>query len=92
LLLHYDDYPKTREVARGWIRLQNVELHNLYASTSVIRVIKVMRMRCAVHVARVGDMRTKYIILVRNLKGRDHFGRPRHRWEDNIIMDLRKIG
>jgi hypothetical protein len=56
--------PKREEVMGGWRRLHNEELHNLYASPNVIRVIKSSRMRWAGHVARVGEMRNVYSVLV----------------------------
>jgi hypothetical protein len=56
--------PKREEVAGGWRRLHNEEFHNLYASTNFIRVIKLRRMRLEVHVARMGDMRNAFNILV----------------------------
>jgi hypothetical protein len=54
--------------------------------------IKVRRMRWAGHVARMGEVRGSYNILVGRPKGRRPLGRPRRRWEDNIKMDLREIG
>jgi hypothetical protein len=59
---------------------------------SIIRVIKSRRMRWAGHVACVGEVRNAYSILVGKPEGRRPLGRPRHRWEDNIGMDLRDIG
>jgi len=44
------------------------------------------------HVARMGEMRIPIVFWLENLKGRDHSGRPNHRWEDNTEMDLREIG
>jgi hypothetical protein len=61
-------------------------------STSIIRVIKARRMRWAGHVARMGEVRGAYNILVGRLEGRRPLGRPRRRWEDDIKMDLREIG
>jgi hypothetical protein len=57
----------------------------------VIRVIKERRMRWAGHVAHMGKVRNAYI-LVGNTDGKRPLGRPRHRWEDNIKMNLREKG
>jgi hypothetical protein len=79
-------------VTGGWKKLRNEELHDLYSSSSIIRVIKTRRMRWAGHVARMGEMRGAYNILVGRPEGRRPLGRPRCRWEDNIRMDLGEIG
>jgi hypothetical protein len=79
-------------VVGGWRRLHNEELHNLYASQNVIRVIKLRRMRVAGHVAHVGEMRILSNILVGKPEGKRPLGRPKRRWEDNIRMYLRAIG
>jgi hypothetical protein len=55
-------------------------------------VIKARRMRWAGHVAHMGEVRGAYNILVGRPEGRRPLGRPRHRWEDNIKMDLREMG
>jgi hypothetical protein len=49
--------PKRDEVTRGWRKLHNEELHGLYSSPSIVRVIKARRMRWAGHVARMGEVR-----------------------------------
>jgi hypothetical protein len=49
-------------------------------------------MRWVGHVARVGDVRDYFKIFIGKPKGRRPLGRPRHRWEDNIRMDLRELG
>jgi hypothetical protein len=82
--------PKRDEVTGGW--LHNEELHGLYSSPSIVRVIKARRMRWAGHVARMGEVRSAYNILVGMSEGRRPLGRPRRRWEDNIEMYLREIG
>jgi hypothetical protein len=64
--------PKREEVVGGWRRLHNEELHNLYASPNIVRVIKTRRMRSAGHVERMGDMRNAYDILVGKHERRDH--------------------
>jgi hypothetical protein len=84
--------PKRDEVTGGWRKLHNEELHGLYSSPSIIRVIKTRRMRWAGHVARMGEVRGAYNILVGRPEGRRPLGRPRRRWENNIKMDLREIG
>jgi hypothetical protein len=84
--------PKRDEVTGGWRKLHNEELHGLYSSPSVVRVIKARRMIRAGHVARMGEVRVAYNILVGRPEGRRPLGSPRRRWEDNIKMDLRKIG
>jgi hypothetical protein len=83
--------PKRDEVTGGWRKLHNEELHNLYSSPSIIRMIMSRRMRWAGHVALM-EKRKAYRILVEHLEGKRPLGRPRCRWVDNIKMDLRKIG
>jgi hypothetical protein len=68
------------------------ELHNLYSSPSMIRIIKSRKMRWAGHVARMGEKRNAYRILVGTPEGKRPLGRPRSRWVDNIKMDVREIG
>jgi hypothetical protein len=84
--------PKRDEVTGGWRKLHDEELHGLYSSPSIVRVIKARRMRWAGHVARMGEVRGAYNILVGRPKGRGPLGRPRRRWDDNIKMDLREVG
>jgi hypothetical protein len=69
-----------------------MELHNLYSSPSIIRIIKSRRMRWTGHVARMGEKRNVYRLLVGKPEGRRPLGRPRRRWIDNIKMDLLEIG
>jgi hypothetical protein len=67
-------------------------LHDLYSSPSIVRVIKLRRMRWAGHVARMGEERSVYRVLVGNPEGKRPMGRPRRRWEDNVRMDFQKVG
>jgi hypothetical protein len=83
---------KRDEVMRRWRKLHNEELHNLYSSPSIIRIIKSRRMRWPGHVARMGEKRNLYRLLVRKPEGKRPLGRPRRRWMDNIKMDLLEIG
>jgi hypothetical protein len=83
--------PKSEEDG-SWRKLHNDELHSLYSSPNIVRVIKSKRMRWAGHVARVGEGRRVYRVLVGRPEGKRPLGRPRRRWKDNIKMDLREIG
>jgi hypothetical protein len=78
-------------VTGGWRRLHNEELHNLYASPNIIRVITSKGMRWAGHISQMGEMRNAYSILIGKPEGKRPLGRARHRWEDNIRMDHREI-
>jgi hypothetical protein len=71
--------------------LHNEELHNLYSSPNIIRVIKSGRMRWAVHVELMGEMTNAYKIFVGKPEGMSSLGRPRSRLEDNIKIHLREI-
>jgi hypothetical protein len=84
--------PKRDEVTGEWRKLHSGELHNLYSSLDIIREMKSKRMRWAGHVARMGEGRNVYRVLLGNLEGKRLLGRPRRRWEDGIKMDLREIG
>jgi hypothetical protein len=64
----------------------------LYSSPDIIRQIKSRRMRWAGHVARMGEGRNVYRVLVGKPEGKRPLGRPRRRWKDGIKMDLREIG
>jgi hypothetical protein len=68
------------------------ELHSLYSSPNIVRVIKSRRMRWEGHVARVWEGRGVCRVLVGRTEDKRPLGRPRRRWEDNIKMDLRETG
>jgi hypothetical protein len=76
--------PKRDEVTGKWRKLHNEQLHNLYSSPHVIRMIKSRRMRWAGHAARIGERRSAYRISVGKPEGKRPLGRPRRRWVDNI--------
>jgi hypothetical protein len=84
--------PKRDEVMGGWRKLHNEELHNLYSSPSIIRIIKSKRMRWAGHVAPMGEKTLVYKLLVGEPEGKRPPGRPKRRWIVNIKMDLLEIG
>jgi hypothetical protein len=81
--------PKREKVMGGWRKLHNEELHNLYSSPEIVKVIKSRRIRWLGHVAVTGKMRDSYKVLVGKAEQERPPGRSRHRWEDNIRMDLR---
>ena len=84
--------PTRDEVTGKWRRLHNEELNDLYSSPNIVWVIKSKRMRWAGHVARMGEERGVYRVLVGKPEGRRPLGRPRRRWVDNITMDLEEVG
>jgi len=79
-------------VTGEWRKLHNEELNDLYCSPNIVRVIISRRMRWARHVARMGEGRGVYRVLVGTPEGKRPFGRPRPRWEDNIKMDFQEVG
>ncbi|KAJ4433467.1 hypothetical protein ANN_15770 [Periplaneta americana] len=83
---------KRGEVTGEWRKLHNAELHALLSSPDIIRNIKSRRLRWAGHVARMGESRNAYRVLVGRPEGKRPLGKPRCRWEDNIKMDLREVG
>jgi hypothetical protein len=83
--------PKRDEVTGDWRKLHNEELHNLYSSPNILRMIKSRRMRWAGHVARMGENRNAYRILVGEPEGKRPLGGPRRTWVDSIKIDLREM-
>jgi hypothetical protein len=73
-------------------KLHNEELRDLYSLPSIIRIIKSRRMRWVGHVARMGEKRNAYRLLVGKPEGKRPLGRPRRRWVDNIRRDLEEVG
>jgi hypothetical protein len=82
---------KRDEVTGGWRKLHVEELHNLCSSTNIVRVIKPKRMRWAVHVPRIGDMRNTYSILVGKPEGKRQLWKTRRTLEDNIKIVLTEV-
>jgi len=83
--------PKRDKVRREWGKLHIEELNALY-SPNILRVIKSRRIKWAGHVARMGEGRDVYRSLVQKPGGKRPLGRLRHRWDDNIKMDLKEVG
>jgi hypothetical protein len=83
---------KRDEVTGEWRTLHTEELHNLYSSPDIIRQIKSRTTRWAGYVARMGVEREVCRVLGGKPEGKRPLGRPRHRREDGIRMDLREIG
>jgi hypothetical protein len=84
--------PKRDAMTREWRKLHNEELHNLYSSPDIIRQVKSRGMRWAGHVARMGEERKLYKVLVGKPEGKRPLGRRRCRWEDGVRMDLGETG
>ena len=74
------------------MRLHNEEINGLYSSPNIVRVITSRRMRWAGHVARIGEERGAYRVLVGKPEGKRPLGRPRRRWVDNTTMNLQEVG
>jgi hypothetical protein len=83
---------KRDEVTGGWRKLHSEELRDIHSSPSIIRIIKSKRMRSEVHVARMGEKRTAYGLLVGKPEGKRPLGRPRRRWVDSIKMEFVEVG
>ena len=83
---------KKDEITGEWRKFHNSELRALYSSHNIISNFKSRRLRWAKHVACMEQSRNAYRVLVGKLEGKRPLGRPRHRWKDNIKMDLREMG
>ena len=84
-------WPK-RDENGEWRRFHNKELHRLYRSPNIVRVVKSMRLRWAGHLARMEEDRSAFKILTGERTGKKLLGRRRRRWEDNIRMNFEDIG
>jgi hypothetical protein len=82
--------PRGDEVTGEWRKLHNEELHVMYCSTNIIPMIRSRRMRWAGNVARMGERRGAYRVLLGKPEGVRPLGIPRLIWEDNIKMDFQK--
>ena len=84
-------WPKRDGVTWEWRKLHNEKLSDLYTSPNIFRVIKSRRVSWAGLVARMGERRVAYRVLVKTPEGKRSLGRPRHIWEDNIKMGLQEV-
>ena len=84
--------PKRDEVTGEWRKLHNDELSDLHSLPNIVRVVKWRRMRWARNVACMWERRGAYRFLVGKPEGNISFARPRHEWEDNIIIGLHEVG
>jgi len=84
--------PRRDEVTGERRNLHNEELNDFYSSPNIVRVIKLRRMRWVGHVARMGEERGVYRVLVGKPEGKRQLGQPRRRWVDNIRTDLQEVG
>ena len=80
--------PKRVEVTGEWRKLHNEEFNDRYCSPNIVRVIKSRRMRWAGHEA---EKRGIYRVLMGKPESKRPLGRLRHRWKDNIKVDLQEV-
>jgi hypothetical protein len=83
--------PKRNEVTGEWRKLHNGELHNLYSSPDICRQIKSRKMRWAGHVARMGEGRNLFRVLVGKPAGKRPLERQRRGWEEGIKCALGRL-
>ena len=84
--------PNRDEVTGDWRKLHSEVLSDLSCSPNIVQVVKSRSMRWAGHVAQMGERRGGCRVLVGKPEGKGPLGRPWHRWEDNIQMDLQEVG
>jgi hypothetical protein len=84
--------PKRDEMTGEWRKLHNEELIDLNSLPSIFRIIKARKMSWVGHVARMGEKRNAYRLLVGKPEGRTPLRKPRCKWLDNIRMHLVQVG
>jgi len=84
--------PKRDEMTGEWRRLHNKELHGLYDSPDIVKIIKSETTKVGRPCCSDGEKRRLYSILVGRPDGKRPLGRPGRRFEDNIRRDLREVG
>jgi hypothetical protein len=83
--------PRRDKVTGEWRKLHKEELRDLYSLLNIVWVVKSRRMRWVGHLAHMGEGRSVHRVLVGKPEGKRPVGRPRHRWEDNIKMELQEV-
>jgi hypothetical protein len=83
--------PKRDDVIGEWRKMHNKELNDLYSLPHIVRVVKSIRTRWAGYVMHMGVDRVVHRVLMEKPEGKRPLGRPRHRWEDNIKMDVQDV-
>ena len=84
--------PKRDEIIKGWRKLHNEDLNDFYSSPTVIGVIYIEENEMGGYVARMGERRGVYRVLVGKSEGKRPLGRLRRRWDDNIKIDIQEVG
>jgi hypothetical protein len=84
--------PKNDEVMGEWRKLNNEELNDLYSLPNIVQVIKSRRIKMGRVCSMYGERRGTYKVLVGKYEGKRPVRRARHRWGDNIKMDLQEMG
>jgi len=85
-------WPNWEEVRGELRKSHNEELNDLYSSPNIVQVIKSRRMSLVEHVARNEERRGVHRVLVGKTEVKRLLGRPRHRWEDDMKLELQKVG
>jgi hypothetical protein len=85
-------WPKRGKVRGKWKKLYNEELNDLYCSPNIVQVSKSRRVRWVGHAACMGEKKGVYKVVVGKPEGQRPLGRPRHRWKDNMKIDLQAVG
>jgi len=84
--------PNRDEITGEWRKLYKEALNDLHSTPNIIRVINSRRTIWAEHVARMGERRNLYRVVVGKPEGRRPYGRPKHTWKDDIKLDLQEVG
>jgi hypothetical protein len=84
--------PKRVKITGVWRKLHNEELHDLYPSSNIVRVMKSRRMRWVGACSADGGGERRVLVFGGKTGGKRPLRKPKRRWEDNINIDLQKLG